>query len=246
MKRYAELIIISACLVVLSAVIFALQWRLFHDSRDMEFYLLQDLAFLPIQMLLVAVIVERFIDKRERGRRFHKLNMVIGIFFNELGVRLLGEVKPFLANYSDLRPLLAVHSNWDASHWKNATQATAAFDFRVDLSRQNLAPLRDLLSERRNFLTLLLANPNLMEHEEFTEMLWAVSHLMEELAARPALDSLPPADLDHLAGDIKRVYAHLTVQWLLYCRHLQKSYPYIFSIIVRTHPLQDAPSPVVR
>ena len=29
----------------------------------------------------------------------------------------------------------------------------------------------------------------------------------------------------------------LTVQWLLYCRHLQTAYPYIFSIMMRTHPL---------
>jgi len=33
---------------------------------------------------------------------------------------------------------------------------------------------------------------------------------------------------------------------LRYCRHLQSAYPYIFSIVVRTHPLQAHPDAVVR
>ena len=64
--------------------------------------------------------------------------------------------------------------------------------------------------------------------------------------ARSSFDGLPPSDLDHLAGDIRRVYSQLTIQWLLYCRHLQTAYPYIFSIIVRTHPLQNSPSAIVQ
>ena len=103
-----------------------------------------------------------------------------------------------------------------------------------------------MLDEKRNMLVTLLANPNLLEHERFTDLLWAIFHLMEELDARPALTGLPQTDLDHIAGDIQRVYSRLTVEWLLYCRHLQKAYPYIFSIIARTHPLQENPSAIVK
>ena len=69
---------------------------------------------------------------------------------------------------------------------------------------------------------------------------------MEELAARPALDGLPPSDLKHLEGDVQRVYGALAAEWLRYGRHLQRAYPYIFSVIVRTHPLQDHPSAIVK
>lgn len=84
-----------------------------------------------------------------------------------------------------------------------------------------------------------------MEHDRFTDLLWAVSHLLEELRARSSLEGLPPVDRAHLAGDIRRVYSLMAVEWLLYCRHLQSAYPYIYSIMVRIHPLQDAPSAVV-
>ncbi|GAG28220.1 unnamed protein product, partial [marine sediment metagenome] len=110
---------------------------------------------------------------------------------------------------------------------------------------RQLARLKELLASRRNLLVLLLTNPNLLEHESFTDLLWSIFHLMEELSARESLDDLPPEDRAHLAGDAKRVYGHLAAEWLRYARHLQAAYPYIFSILVRTHPLQDSPSPVV-
>jgi hypothetical protein len=152
----------------------------------------------------------------------------------------------FIRNKQDLRATLAVKNDWKAADWKRSLSTAEKFDYEVDVMQMNLAKTKELLSANRYLLTLLLANPNLMEHQRFTDLLWAVSHLMEELAARPSLEGLPESDRQHLAGDVKRVYSQLSVQWLLYCRHLQKSYPYIFSIIVRTHPLQDAPSAIVK
>jgi hypothetical protein len=78
-----------------------------------------------------------------------------------------------------------------------------------------------------------------MEHERFTDLLWAVSHLEEELAARRSLEGLPPSDLAHLAGDAERAYGRLLAQWLEYMIHLQRFYPYLFSFAARTNPLRE-------
>jgi len=32
-------------------------------------------------------------------------------------------------------------------------------------------------------------------------------------------------------------------EWLLYVEHLKADYPYLFSLVVRMHPFQEAPSP---
>jgi len=204
------------------------------------------LAFLPVQILLVAVIVERILARREKNRLLHKMNMVIGTFFSELGIKLLGLLTGFAENKEGLRQRLAIGTKWTGQDWKQALETAEKFNYKVHASRMDLPAARDLLASNRQLLTLLLANPNLMEHERFTDLLWAVSHLLEELMARSSLEGLPPSDLDHLAGDIRRVCSQLTVQWLLYCRHLQAAYPYIFSIMVRTQPLQESPSAIVR
>ena len=85
-----------------------------------------------------------------------------------------------------------------------------------------------------------------MEHESFTDMLWAVFHLEEELRARKELKGLPDEDLRHLAGDVRRVYGRLARQWLEYMKHLKVSYPYLFSLALRTNPFNRGASPVVQ
>ncbi|MGB7970355.1 MAG: hypothetical protein WCF31_00150 [Candidatus Deferrimicrobiaceae bacterium] len=86
------------------------------------------------------------------------------------------------------------------------------------------------------FLLSLLGNPNLLEHESFTDLLWAVFHLAEELGSRDSVSSLPESDQEHLIGDIRRINVLLSLEWLAYMRHLQEDYPYLFSLAVRINP----------
>jgi hypothetical protein len=82
----------------------------------------------------------------------------------------------------------------------------------------------------------LLENPNLLEHESFTDMLLAVSHLGEELAMRKDMTQISEKDTDHLSIDIRRAYAALVAEWLGYMQRLKKEYPYLYSLAVRTNP----------
>jgi hypothetical protein len=91
----------------------------------------------------------------------------------------------------------------------------------------------------------MLENPNLLEHDRFTDLLWAVTHLDEELEARTSFIGLPEKDLEHLAVDIQRMYDHLASEWLDYVQHLREKYPYLFSLVLRTHPFQEHRSPVI-
>jgi hypothetical protein len=92
----------------------------------------------------------------------------------------------------------------------------------------------------------LLENPNLLEHESFTELLWAVFHLTEELAFREDVKQLVDTDYDHISGDIKRAYVLLISEWLTYMKHLKNDYPYLFSLSIRTNPFDPDASPEVK
>lgn len=91
----------------------------------------------------------------------------------------------------------------------------------------------------------LMENPNLLEHAAFTDLLWAVFHLIEELQARQSLERLPESDLDHLSGDLKRVVNHLLTEWLSYMWHLRTEYPYLYSLAVRMNPMNPDARPEV-
>ncbi|MBN1765989.1 MAG: hypothetical protein JW860_12070 [Sedimentisphaerales bacterium] len=110
----------------------------------------------------------------------------------------------------------------------------------------HLVVLRELLSTYNDQLLRLLENPNVLEHESFTELLRAVFHLTEELAARDTIEDSTPEDYEHLSKDIQRVYLRLVQQWVDYLKYLKTNYPYLFSLAVRKNPFDLNASVVIR
>ena len=110
---------------------------------------------------------------------------------------------------------------------------------------EDLQDLRDFLNEKHAFLVRLLENPILLENERFTDLLWAVFHLSEELDFRESLQILPDTDIAHLKTDLKRAYSLIVSQWLSYTEHLKGKYPFLFSLAIRINPLNPNASPIV-
>jgi hypothetical protein len=225
-------------LVAIAAAIYAIQFVLFHDARDQAFYLFQDLAFLPLNVLLVTLIVNRLLAERERAGQQHKMNMVIGAFLSSVGQPALMLLRQFLKEPETVCRGLMVDQTWDLARLKAAGECVRSATLDIHIDPQGLVALRDLLSTERPLLLGLLENPILLEHERFTDLLWAVFHLQEELSARRALADVAGADARHLAGDLERAYQLLLAQWLDHLAHLRADYPYLFSFSARMNPLR--------
>ena len=245
MKRYSFILILAAIFLVLSGLTYLIHYLIFRDVHHIFIYMVGDLAFLPLEVFLVVIVIERILARREKQAMLRKLNMVVGAFFSEVGTRLLRDLLSHFDNRVEISQRLNVAQNWTPSDFKKA--ATFAYHLRVDVDCRNidLEELKAFLAHKRTFLLTLLENPNLLEHDRFTDLLWAVTHLDEELEARPSLKNLPESDLQHIAGDIQRMYDHLASEWLDYVEHLKANYPFLFSLVLRTHPFQEHPSPVV-
>ncbi|MDZ4654737.1 MAG: hypothetical protein U1F44_02505 [Coriobacteriia bacterium] len=230
---------LAIILVASSAALYLVHYLIFHDFHHIAIYTVHDIAFLPLEVLLVTMVLHTLLERRAKREMLYKLNMVIGAFFSEVGTGLLGRLASFGENVEDVRSDLVVRPSWTHREFANATRELSSYDFRTDAGRGDLAELRDFLVSKRDFLLRLLENPNLLEHESFTDSLWAVFHLAEELEYRTDIGSLPPTDLAHLSGDIKRALGALTVEWVQHLEHLKDSYPYLFSLAVRVNPLDS-------
>jgi len=244
MKRHGFLIAAAVVLLVLTAGLYLIHYAIFRDAHHIFIYLVGDLAFLPLEVLLVALIIDRVLDWREKRAMLSKMNMVVGVFFSEMGTRLLGDLLPGF-DRSQMISGLGVKHDWGADDFRRATDFADNLKPQADCRAINLEALKGLLSRERDLLLRLLENPNLLEHERFTDMLWAVSHLAEELEARPQLQDLPKSDEAHIGQDIGRAFTALAAEWLDYVQHLKSHYPYLFSLVLRTHPLQEHPSATV-
>lgn len=204
-----------------------------------------DLAFLPLEVLLVVLIIERILTHREKQSKLQKLNMVVGAFYSEIGNYLLYSLLKHFQNKDEISQQLNITASWGKKDFQKAADFAYHLPVNVDYRNLDLSQLKKFLASRREFLLTLLENPSLLEHDRFTDLLWAVTHLDEELEARPSVDSLGDKDLDHIASDIQRMYDHLASEWLDYVSHLKANYPYLFSLILRIHPFQENPSPFI-
>jgi hypothetical protein len=244
-KRFSFVVYLAIAFVALSAVAYLIHYLIFRDIHHIFIYMVGDLAFLPLEVLLVVVIIERLLARRETQAKLEKLNMVVGAFFSELGNYLLQDLLKHFDNRVEISSHLNVTERWTKKDFKKA--ADFAYHLKVDVDCRNidLGRLKAFLAQKRTFLLTLLENPNLLEHDRFTDLLWAVTHLDEELEARTSLMGLPEKDMEHLAGDIQRLYDHLASEWLDYVQHLKSKYPFLFSLVLRTHPFQEYQSPII-
>jgi len=241
-------VILAAILLISSLSIYVLHYLIFKDAHHIFIFLLHDVAFLPIEVLLVGLILERVLERREKRIRLQKLNMVIGTFFSELGNDLFRGLTESIENIGEAVEPLGVRGRWKNGDYINAINFLKSFRFEIKPEDLDLVSLREMLVSKRDLLVMLLGNPNLLENEEFTELLWSVFHLLDELWARTSFDDIPKEDRNHIVQDVRRVYRRLAREWIRYCRHLQQAYPYMFAFVVKTHPLRgvtDAPQQAV-
>ncbi len=199
-----------------------------------------------VEVLLVTLIIHSVLEKREKSSRLEKLNMVIGAFFSEVGIKLLEILSKWDPQIERIQQELAVEGESAEQKFGRTCSCLRKHDYSIKSEKPDWDTLKVFLVAKRDFLLRLLENPNLLEHESFTEMLWAVFHMAEELEARKSLKGLPNADHKHLHGDMKRVYGQLALQWLKYMEHLKDSYPYLFSLSMRTNPFDRSATPIVQ
>src|ERR1700690_1538935 len=112
MNRVKWQIALGVLLVAISVFLYVVQITIFHSTRDTYFYLFQDLAFIPIQVLLVTLILNQLLNVREKLSMLNKLNMVIGTFFREVGPTLIKSFAAFDQNADRIRAELLVQGEW--------------------------------------------------------------------------------------------------------------------------------------
>ncbi|MBP7216957.1 MAG: hypothetical protein KBA46_06710 [Candidatus Omnitrophica bacterium] len=240
MKRFISWqVLLALSLISLSVFFYLLHYAIFKDAHHIFLYLIGDIAFLFLDVLIVMLVLHRLLVMREKQSMLKKLNMVIGTFFSEVGADLLRKCAQFDRGLVSFSHQLIINNEWTSKDFLRVRKNIGNHVAVINSKQGNLAEVRDFLVSKRQFLLSLLENSNLLEHESFTNLLWAVFHLTDELSRRCDIDKLPENDYRHLSGDIQRVYQHLILQWLDYMRHLQLDYPYLFSLAIRTNPFDQ-------
>ncbi|WP_434799427.1 hypothetical protein [Terrisporobacter vanillatitrophus] len=229
MKNKKYYIVVSLILVGLSVIMFLIHYLVFGQAVNTAYYSLMNLCFIPVNSLVVTLILERLIDYKAKQERMEKLSMLIGLFFTEVGYKLM-----HLIIKADKGGKNSITSFNNLDEVKNQVEI---HNYNIDIEDIDLDKIMDILLENSNLLVNLISNENITEHEIFTDLLMSVIHLRDEIVFYKN-DKNNQLDLSHLKKDILRVYKNIAMQWVDYLKYLNKSYPFLYNNAIRLNPFR--------
>ena len=188
---------------------------------------------------VVANATEIMLSNREHQSRIEKLNIVMGLFFSEIGMHLLKRLSIKDTNIEAVKERLLQVETWSSKEIILVKKKLESYQSDLVPDESDYEYLKELLKENKYLLVQLLENPAVVGNGLFTHILRSAFHLYEELKHRVPLTAMDEEDRTHLNGDMKRVYDSLIIQWIDYMKYLKKSYPYLFSFAIRTNPFVE-------
>lgn len=206
-----QLILLLLCA---SALLYAIHYLIFRDLHHLAIFGLHELAFVPLEVILVTLGLDQLVEKTHREEARSKVSIIETLYFNESGGTMLRYLTSFDPDAARLRELLQVTEDWHPSDFRQAIRQLKSYPFLLDLDRIDFFGLHYHLSQRHEYYRSMLENPALTQSEAFTEMIMKIYLLWEELDGRTNLYQLPEKDRSYLAELLHEIYRELTEYWL--------------------------------
>ena len=89
MKNLKHNLLVPFILICLSIIMFLVHYVIFGQLENTIYYSFMSLSFIPINILAVTLVFEKLVERRARLERVSKLNMLVGLFFSDIGFILL-------------------------------------------------------------------------------------------------------------------------------------------------------------
>lgn len=238
-KHIKSQLFIGLGLVALSVLLHYLHVLMFKDMHHTMIFLVADIAFVPLEVFFVTMVLDKILEKREKAHLMEKLNMLVGLFYTKLGQELLDMFATSDKAYDEIRKSCQIDLSTYDMDFKAAKQAMVNHPHKLDMASLDIERLKVLLDQQEPFLVNMISNPALLEHDTFSDLLLSLFHLREELNMRGVSNDksqMKSYDLDHLSIDINRAYRHLAIEWVDYMKHLKEMYPFLYVTAIMKNP----------
>ena len=136
-KRLSWKVKFSIVMVLLIIIIYGSNYLVLGDAEHIISYVWTHLGFIPVDILLVAFLLDEIIEKKEKEAMLEKLDMLMSTFFSEVGndlISQLSSVNKYTANTENLKLI----KNWDDKDYdaKLAELKSASIDFQADVPKE--------------------------------------------------------------------------------------------------------------
>ena len=152
LRRFSFALYLAAAFLILSGIAYFVHYLIFRDIRHIFIYMIGDLAFLPVEVLLVVIILERVLAHREKQAKLKKLNMVVGTFFIEVGNYLFADLLKHFDNQLDISRHLNINENWTKKEFRKAVKFARHLEIDLDCRKMDLGQIKSFLGRTRDFI----------------------------------------------------------------------------------------------
>ncbi|MBN1499946.1 MAG: hypothetical protein JW982_07320 [Spirochaetes bacterium] len=237
MKHIAKKIFLPLLLVSASFIFYSIHYFIFRDMHHIFLYLVGDIAFIPIEVLLVTLIIHKILNEREKQKMLEKMNMLLGVFFSEAGKELLNIFINSDIHIQIFKTTFSIDPAMNDKDFKKIIFSLKQTRWNADVSKLDIIALAEFLLSKRDFFMKLLENPFLLEHNIFTDLMQSLFHLEDEFTQRMNARNMTDEDVAHIQIDIDRAYNYLLIVWVRYMKYLKNNHPYLFAFATKTNPL---------
>lgn len=228
-------IILVGILTMASLIVYFIQFIIFHRVGETIFYMFQDLAFIPIQVAIVTIVLNRFLNVMEKRKKIKKVNVIISAFFMEVGTEIIIALSEFNRSQNEICEAMNIK---DIGRNKKIIVKKLVSELKYDIyaEPEKLEGLAVVMVKNKAYMLRMLENSNLLEHDSFTDMLWAVFHVADELQSRGDFKDITQMDVEHLSKDFLRAYTAIVLEWINYIIYLHDEYPFLYALEIRKNP----------
>ena len=220
-------IIIISVLLAISACIYGMQILIFKDVRNTEFYIFQDMAFIPISIAITTVVVGELLDINNKRDSRQKTRMLTSTFFSDIGFELMSMLA--LVSNIDEELLYTINATELPESDKITAIKNSGLTVNADIGIYTI--ISDVIIASKTDILILSSNPMLYDHEYFSDLLWELLHLMDEFRLRGDYVKLTPNDLTELNSDFAQVLELLLINWVVNAKYLKETYPNYYRTI---------------
>lgn len=201
-------------LVVFSAIMYVVHYLIFHDFHHIAIFFVHDIAFLPLEVILVSLGFDKMIERTNEAETKSRLSIIETLFFNQSGDQMLRYLIRFDPNSAQLKEALCVTESWRSSDFAMAARKLDAYPFSLELEQIDFFGMHYHLNERVDFYRNILENPATTQSDEFTAMVMNIYLLWEELDCRTDLYNLSSEERNYLGELLLLIYRELVEYWL--------------------------------
>ncbi|MCR5666902.1 MAG: hypothetical protein K6G01_08735 [Eubacterium sp.] len=215
-------------LLAVAVCIYLLQMFLFKEPRTTFFYLLQDLAFIPISIAVTTIVVGEVIGQRDKRESERKTRMLTSTFFTAMGMDLTESMKHMVVVDQELEDVVENRCTM------NLEQRLAFIEHKhvaMQAKKECFDEVKKLICGWETELLVISSNPLLLEHEDFSRLLFAIFHLIDEFRIRGDYDLLTQEDLRHYNEDFETTYKLLLKNMITNVRYQKQTYPNLYGTV---------------